>query len=309
MTPWLSVVMPVHRPEVWLDAALASIAAAGEVPGAIEVIIRDSTPEGRQGEAYAQAYAGRLMIDYAHVPDVPSWTAKTNQMVAAARASHVCTLHQDDLWLAGRARIARELVCRHPGAALLFGPARLVDAGGRDLGGWNPPFAPGVIDPARFRAILLVQNSLAMPAPVFRRDAYLAAGGLDEALWYTPDWELWLKLGAQGLVVCDPRPATAFRIHAGAQTMTRSRAELAAQLAIVLDRHLVPGESTARISRASAAINVALAEAAAGERGAVWRALAEFVRLGPVDAGCYLRYSRLAERLWPRLRLRFAGGL
>ena len=36
MTPWLSVVMPVHRPDGWLDAALASIAAAGEVPGAIE---------------------------------------------------------------------------------------------------------------------------------------------------------------------------------------------------------------------------------------------------------------------------------
>ena len=104
----------------------------------------------------------------------------------------------------------------------------VVDAGGRDLGGWNPPFAPGVIDPAHFRAILLVQNSLAMPAPVFRRDAYLATGGLDETLWYTPDWELWLKLGAQGPIVFDPRPATAFRIHAGAQTMTRSRAELAA---------------------------------------------------------------------------------
>jgi hypothetical protein len=44
-------------------------------------------------------------------------------------------------------------------------------------------------------------------------------------------------------------------------------------------------------------------------RGAAWRALAEFARLGPVGAWRYLRYSRLAERLWPRLRLRFAGGL
>ena len=43
--------------------------------------------------------------------------------------------------------------------------------------------------------------------------------------------------------------------------------------------------------------------------GSAWRALAEFARLGPVGAWRYLRYSRLAERLWPRLRLRIAGGL
>jgi len=309
MTPWLSVVMPVHRPEGWLDDALASIADQGEDMGAIEIIIRDSTPEGPEGERFALRHAAKLAIDYAHVPEVPSWTAKTNRMVATARAAHVCTLHQDDLWLVGRAQMVRELVSRHPDAALLFGPARLIGASGRDLGGWNPPFAPGLLEPRRFREILLVQNSLAIPAPVFRREAYLAAGGLDETLWYTPDWELWLKLGSQGPVVFDPRPTTAFRIHPASQTMTRSREELAAQLGIVLDRHLRPDDRTARLSQASASINVALAEAAAGHSRAKWRALGTLLALGPVGAWRYLRYSRLAERLWPRLRLRWAGAL
>jgi len=309
MTPWLSVVMPVHRPQGWLDEALSSIAAQGEARGEIEVIIRDSTPEGPEGEAYVRRHAARLAIDYAYVPETASWTRKTNEGVAAAAAPLVCTLHQDDLWLPERARFAREAFARHSDAALVFGPARLIGPTGRDLGGWTPPFCAGEIAPRRFREILLVQNSIAMPAPVFRRDAYLAAGGLDEGLWYTPDWELWLKLAEQGPVVFDPRTSCAFRIHPGAQTMTRDRSELGEQLSLVLERHLRPGDRTAAMARASAAINKALAEAAAGDKGAKWRALATLVRLGPADALGYLRYSRLVERLWPRLRLRMSGGL
>jgi hypothetical protein len=230
-------------------------------------------------------------------------------MVADARARLVCTLHQDDLWLAGRAQRLRALIARHDDAALIFGPARLIDPAGRDMGGWHPPFGAGVIPQPSFRERLLVQNTLAMPAPVFTRAAYLAAGGLDEALWYTPDWELWLKLGDQGQVVFDPQPTSAFRIHPAAQTMTRSREELAAQLQLVLARHLPPTASTARLSHASVAINIALAEAAAGDRLATWRALSSLCGLGPLGALRYLRYSRLAERLWPRLRLRLAEGL
>lgn len=309
MHPWLSVVMPVHRPTPWLEEALASIAAQGEARDAIEIIIRDSTPEGPAGEAAAARFASRLAIDYAHVPSVASWTAKTNAMVAAARARHVCTLHQDDVWLAGRAQAMRAMLARHDDAALIFGPARLIDPAGRDMGGLYPPFTPGLIPNSQFRDRLLVQNTLAMPSPVFSREAYIAAGGMDETLWYTPDWELWLKLGDQGKVVFDPQPTSAFRIHPAAQTMTRSREELAAQLQLVLARHLLPKARTAQLSQASVAINIALAEAAAGDRAAKWRALASLWGLGPLGAYRYLRYSRLAERLLPRLRLRLAGGL
>jgi GT2 family glycosyltransferase len=309
MKPWLSVVMPVHNPNHWLGDALASIVAQDEPKGAIEVIVRDSSPGGPAGEADARRYAKSLDIDYVHTPDVLSWTRKTNIMVRAARARHVCTLHQDDLWLAGRAQHMREQIAAYADAALVFCPSRLIDAVGRDLGGWNPPFRAGPVPGDQFRQTLLVQNSIAMPAPIFRRDAYLSAGGLDEDLWYTPDWDLWLKLADQGAVVFDLFAATAFRIHSGAQTMTRSRSEFAEQLGLVLARHMRPGDSTAQLGRASVAVNVALAEAAAGQSYAALKALLALVRLGPVGAWQYLRLSRLLERLWPRLRLRFAGGL
>jgi len=44
---------------------------------------------------------------------------------------------------------------------------------------------------------LIVQNFLAVPAPLFRRELALQAGGMDESLWYAADWDLWLNLSPE----------------------------------------------------------------------------------------------------------------
>lgn len=304
--PLLSVVMPVHAGERWLDAALASIESG---PGSmVEVIIRDSSPVA-SCETIVRRHAQRLRIDYAYMPETASWTRKTNLAVEAARAEHVAMLHQDDLWLPGRLAVVAEMIAQDRDAAVVVTPARIVGDSGRTLGLWRPPFTPGAVARDACRDDLLIQNNIAIPAPVFRRDAYLAAGGLDESLWYTPDWDLWLKLAAHGRVIYDPRPTVAFRIHRGSLTMTGDRREFAEQLQIVLDRHLPLGSREAQLCRASAKINVLLARAANGEAAAAFKALATIMGLGPRGLLRYLKASRLADRLLPRLRLRLSGGL
>ncbi len=304
--PLLSVVMPVHGGGQWLDAALASVRARGRDD--VEIVIRDSTP-GESCEAIVKRHADRLRIDYAYLPEIPSWTRKTNLAVEAASAAHICHLHQDDLWLKGRLAVARDMIAAAPDAALLLTPALIVDGAGNRLGRWRPPFRVGRVDSAEYRDALLVQNSIAIPAPVFRRDAYLAAGGMDESLWYTPDWDLWFKLGEQGPIYYDPRAVTAFRIHKSSLTMTGDRQEFAEQMELVLERNLYAGGKTERISRTSARINALLSEAALGHSHALIKALAAFLALGPIEGSRYIRYSRILERVVPRLRLRFAGAM
>jgi GT2 family glycosyltransferase len=289
--PLLSVVMPVHGGGQWLDAALASVHAG----------------PGESCEGIVKRHAGRLRIDYAYLPEIPSWTHKTNLAVEAASAEHVCHLHQDDLWLEDRLAVAREMIVAAPDAALFLTPALIVDGAGKRLGQWHPPFRAGLIDSADYRDALLVQNSIAIPAPVFRRDAYLAAGGMDESLWYTPDWDLWFKLAEQGPVYYDPRAVTAFRIHKNSLTMTGDRREFAEQMDLVLERNLRAGGKTERISRTSARINALLSDAALGHSSALIRAVVIFLALGPADGSRYIRYSRIVERIMPRLKLRFAG--
>lgn len=303
--PLVSVVMPVHAGERWLDAALATITSTADAP--VEVIIRDSSPTG-SCEAIVQRHAGRLQIDYLHMPEVASWTRKTNLAVEAARGEHIAMLHQDDFWLPGRLAVVAEMIAQDRDAALLVTSACIVDDSGRALGRWRPPFASGEVANDACRDGLLVQNSIAIPAPVFRRDAYLAVGGLDESLWYTPDWDLWLKLAARGRVLYDPRPTVAFRVHGGSLTMTGDRREFAEQLEIVLARHLPAASKIAPICRASARINVLLAQAADGRPArAIAAALGTMLALGPRAIVRYIHASRIVERVTPRLRARLSG--
>ena len=47
---------------------------------------------------------------------------------------------------------------------------------------------------------LAVQNFIAIPAAAFDRELALRLGTMDESLWYTADWDLWLRLGRAGNV-------------------------------------------------------------------------------------------------------------
>lgn len=305
--PWLTIVMPVHRPGEWLNAALASIPSPPR-DCSLAIVIRDSTPEG-SCEKLIEPHRKRLAIDYAHWPETPSWPRKTNLGVEAARSELVCTLHQDDLWLPERLKVIAAMCAAHPHAALYVTAAAIVDPKGLRIGLWNPPFQPALQDIRDFTNRLLIQNSIAMPSPVWRRDAYLACGGLDESLWYTPDWDLWLKLARQGDVVFDPQATAAFRIHGSSLTMTGDRTQMKRELDAILARHGHADGQHGALCRASAKVNAALADAASGDLVAGLSAIAAIVRLGPAGAAKYLRYSRLFERVWPRLRLRLKGAM
>jgi len=310
--PWLSVAMPVHDGERWLPLTLQS-AAAQDCSG-IEFIILDSTP-GDGCKEVVSRFADRLHIHYDHVPEINSWPAKTNLAVERALAGHVAMLHQDDLWEPQRAAAAREAILAAPDAVLFLNPSRIVDEHGRPLGLWRCPLpADRLLDGRKVAERLLVQNFVAIPAPVVNRRAWLDCGGMDEALWYTADWDLYLKLLARGPAFYSRTPSTAFRVHGSSLTVSgsRERPDFRQQMQQVFDRHshLVPASELPRIRRranASIAVNCALAQASAGSAKALLRAMAEVLSLGPAQALAYVRDSRVLERALPRLRARLAG--
>jgi hypothetical protein len=85
----------------------------------------------------------------------------------------------------------------------------------RRLGLWRCPLPAGESPVPEHTLIerLLVQNFVGIPAPTIRRDAFLSVGGLDNALWYTADWDLYLKLAAIGSVYYHSSPLACFRVH------------------------------------------------------------------------------------------------
>jgi hypothetical protein len=311
--PWLSVVIPSYCGEQWIHAALGSIAA--EAAEGIEVLVVDGGPT-RAALEIADTYAERVNLRTFERRDLTTWHAKTDFGVEVATSKHICWLGVDDVWLPGRARAVRDWIDAAPEAPLHFAASAIIDRNGRRLGVWRCPLpVRALIRSELVIERLLVQNFAAAPALVFRKDAWLGCGGLDPGLWYTADWDMWLKLAAAGPVYYHDQVTVGFRIHGGSLTMTGGNniANFTDQMRTVLERHLPSVGAHARqvelAARASISVNAALASASAGNCSGLLPAAWGICRLGPAGATRYWRYSRIAERLMPRLRAMLAGGL
>jgi glycosyltransferase involved in cell wall biosynthesis len=311
--PWLSVIVPSHNGDRWIAAALKSVSDQNDA--GIELIVVDSS-EDDASLRIVNKFADELVLRTYRRPDLPSWTAKTNFGAEEARAPNLCMLHQDDLWLPGRALQIKAWLRARPDAVIHLHPAHIVDEAGRRRGTWRCPLPCGENPVAAAIVLerLLVQNFVAIPTPVIRRDAFLRVGGLDDRLWYTADWDLYLKLAAIGDFHYHPEPLACFRVHRGSQTVsgTRSLTDFRAQMEIVLDRHacqLQAGSraATLRAAKTSILVNTALAAANSGNPAQLARAAIAVFGLGPTGMLRYLRDSRIVERSYPRLRARFAG--
>lgn len=304
--------MPVHEGTEWIAATLDSLVA--EPVDGLEILVIDSSPT-RGTADIVERYADRLPLRLIERRDLGCWRTKTNYGVAVAAADHVCMLHQDDLWLPGRVDAIQRWLAAAPDAAVHVAPTAIIDRKGRQLGRWNCPFPSG--KPLDFQFVLerlLVQNFICYLAPVMRKSAWSTCGGLDEELWYTADWDIWMKLASIGPVVYHNDITTGFRIHGNSLTVTGSRdaGEFRLQMETVLERHLHRLTERNRrgvesAARASIDINVSLAAASGGNLKSLFSAAWNLLFLGPAGLARYLRNARLSERVLPRLRAKLSG--
>lgn len=309
-SPWLSVLMPTYNGASYLRAALDSVVAQADTD--VECIAVD---DGSTDETLAilGAYRDRLNLTVLDFPRVGNWVTNTNLALRRARGEFACLLHQDDVWLPGRLGVIKNAVAGNPSVDLFLHPSWFIDSQGRRLGPWCCPLpkAPAVLDVEAILPRLLVQNFLAIPAPVFRTATAREIGGLDEALWYTADWDFWLKLSTAGRTLCLPDGLACFRVHPGAQTNRRSIdiADYRRQHELVLQRHLSTLEIDERGRRAvrncaelSIAVNAILAGRYHGMRPSLTTPAAAVLRAGPLGVWRYFLYSRIHERVRARLK-------
>jgi glycosyltransferase involved in cell wall biosynthesis len=313
--PWLSVIIPSHDRERWLGTALQSLVDQN-VPG-IEVIVVDASTTNAC-LLVADSFADKLDIRIERRPDLLSRPQKANFGVKQARSERICVLDDDDLWLPNKSAKVREWLAIQPDGVMHLHPCYVVDEAGRRLGLWRCPLpaeqAPIPADLLFER--LLVQNFISSPAPIIRRDAYLRVGGLDNQLWFTADWDLYLKVAALGPVYYHSCPLACYRVHQNSLTAggNRDLEDFREQYEIVMVRHIgkVPANRAIKIRRiaeASIKVNMALAAAVGGKFAHLIKALTAVVMLGPSGIISYFFYSRIVERALPRLRALMARGL
>ena len=308
--PWLSVLMPTYNGEEYLRQALDSIVIQQDSD--IEVIAvddgsTDSTP------AILDSYSKKLLIKIFQQPRTGKTQVNTDRALSLAQAEYVSILHQDDLWLEGRSKIMRGLTLKYPDIDLFIHASRFIDKRGRPLGLWRAPLGahPSLTVSDTVLERLLVQNFISISATVFRRKTAIRSGGIDHALWYAYDWDLWLRMARYGNVFYYPEALSAFRVHAAAQTIARSIGirVFKDELDTVLERHLkswtVPDEIKKRIGRVgrfSNKVDITLASIVHNKGISILPLIMPFIALGPADWCGYLRNSRIVERVSARVK-------
>ena len=308
--PWLSVLIPTYNGEKYLVKALNSIAIQDDFD--IECLAID---DGSTDETLAilQYFQTKIPLKIVQREPQKNWVANTNYLLDMARADYVCFLHQDDMWITQRLMILKKLTIQFPEANLILNPSIFVNIQGQKLGLWRCPLPsyPIMISSEQMISKLLVQNFISIPAPIFKREMALKVGGLDEKLWYTADWDFWLKLAQDGQIIYYPKPLSVFRIHSHSQTVTRSSyiQDFRQQLEFVIDKHLEAWNTSSqtkskirKIANFSKEVNIALASIIHGKKLKISFLVQGLFSLGFLDMYKFFRDSRILERIMARMR-------
>ena len=213
----VGVIVPVRAPAPYLAEALESVLAQEPAPDAVMVVDDGSQPAVSVGSAVR-------VVRLEGGPVGPA--AARAAGLAALDGELVALLDADDAWGPGKLAAQLEALAAHPGAAVCFGRAVVVDAGGRPTGERLPEVPAGLQDADGFFDLLYEHNVVPAASALVRRDALEAVGGFDgdPELPAASDWELWLRLAAGGFgFVCEPRAVVRYRRHAGGLTSDVTR--------------------------------------------------------------------------------------
>ena len=189
----IGLIVPVRPPAPFVDEALAS-ALEQERPPERHVVVEDA--EGAGPAAARQRGLAQL--------EDCDWIA---------------LLDADDAWEPGKLAAQRAAVARHPEAVVCFGRATAVDEGGETTGERLPELAPGLHAASDLAPVLFDSNPIPTSSALVRRDALVAAGGFAGPAPLASDWDLWLRLVAQGAAfLYEPAARIRYRRHAGGVT-------------------------------------------------------------------------------------------
>jgi hypothetical protein len=207
-----------------------------------------------------------------------------NQGFARTKGEILGWLNSDDTYEPGAFRAVAEFFAAHPEVSLVYGDAKYIDAKGKYI-------AKCVhIEPYDSHRLYHYTDFIVQPAAFFRRSAFEAVGGIDAAIHYAMDYDLWLKIAKRFPVAYLPTPLANFRWLADNKTATGGFRRLN-EIRGILARQGFSEPAYIRLERVN--LHMQHAKAAMG-KGRIGEA---FVHGGQA-AGTFLRSARAIKSMF-----------
>ena len=287
-TPRVSVVVPSYNHARFVADCLRSIFRQTHAPAELLVIDDGSTDD-------SVAVIERELQDCPFPCELVArenrgLCATLNDALARAGGDYFAYLGSDDLWLADflRARVA--LLESRPGAALAYGHAFLIDAENRVVDStesWGAAYADGDARPMLLRTTAPLSPTVLYRRPAVARHGWRVGARLE-------DYELYLRLAAEGEFAFDPRVLAAWRWH-GENASRDQRMMLDEQLAAQRRAGALLGLDEPRLERLHARLRFERAE--------------DFLRLGRKRDALRLALANLSGARSPRTVARILARL
>ena len=229
--PAISIIMPTLNQGSFIEASMRSVLT--QPVERLELVVVDGVSSDSTLSTLARLggeFPGRVRWVSAH-DSGPAMAV--NRAVEMARAPIIGWLNSDDLYTPGAVARALAFFERQPACVMAYGEGQHVDLYGALIDDY--PTLPPSTPVSDFRDGCFI----CQPTGFFRRDAFLALGGLDVNLRAAFDFDLWLRFFMKhaGRIGFVPEVQALSRLHEGGITL-RFRERVAREGISVVSRHL-----------------------------------------------------------------------
>jgi len=205
--PLVSVVMPVHDAERYLDAAIASV--LGQTHRNLElVMVDDGSTDGSAAIAERHAKQDPRVKFLRNERNLGIVKARNRAFAESnPRSAYFAVLDSDDVCMPDRLALQVAFMEAHPDHAIVGGNTLIIDEQGAVIGERRYPSTHEQIV-----RVITRYNPIAQPTVMIRRAALEQVGVYSERYPRCQDYELWLRMAARFKLANLPEFTLKYRI-------------------------------------------------------------------------------------------------
>lgn len=249
MTPLVSIGIPTYNGAKHLRDSIESVLA--QTLKDFELILIDDLSRDETW-AIAQEYARQdKRVSAVRNSKTLGLVGNFNRCLEAAKGRYVCVWHQDDMMMPQNIENKVALLEANPQVGFVHSNVLMIDEQGQVLSEhWEVDSRHDYIAAGREFFLKMIQpgkNYVCCPSVLARRECYDGLGKFRSELYFTCDWEMWMRLSLYYDVGCLGTPLVQFRRHRDSEsfriegTVSDIEQELLAKYLVLSDHgHRVP---------------------------------------------------------------------
>lgn len=203
--PTVSIVMPIHGTERYLESAIRS--ALAQTYGDFELLLLNDQSPGDPLAVIRKFDDPRLRY-LEHLNAGPAFTR--NRGVREGRGAFVAFLDSDDEWLPEKLAKQMRLMDERPEVDVVYTQRATIGPDGREIGEYFPRLHEGLV-----LQELYVDNFVCMSSSLLRRGVFETTGLIDESLRMSEDFDFWLRVAANHRFAYVDEALVRYRVHPG----------------------------------------------------------------------------------------------